>query len=1176
MSRRAGQLDASSNKVSPFEPVLPQKDEDMLWTGLAGDSLALAIAKAAGRHDGLLVVIAPDMQTADELRERLVFFACGNDLPVTCFPDWETLPYDTFSPHQDIISGRLATLYALPEMRRGMLVIPISTVMQRLPPRDYLYQNSLILNTGMALDLDAMRARLDASGYFCVSQVMEHGEFAIRGSLLDLFPMGSPLPFRIDLLDEEIETIKRFDPETQRSLGDESAVRLLPAREYPVNDKAIRHFRQQFRASFEGDPQGSPIYREVSEGNAPGGIEYYLPLFFEQLATLFDYLPKSTCIVKLDSVDEACEGFTQEYGERYAARCLDRERPVLVPEKLILGKDELAGHLRHYPIAAVEKLKRPKTAANAVRYGARLPGDLRVRPRHDMPAGNLQKFLDDFEGRVLITAESTGRRETLLEQLHGLDIHPAMVDGWSQFESTDSPLAITVAPLEEGAIIDFPAVAVVTETSLFGEHARQARSRKPARDMAGIIRDLTDLSIGAPVVHEFHGVGRYTGLETLAVNEIRSEYLAIEYSGGDKLYVPVASMELVSRYTGAAPENAPLHKLGGDQWQRARHKAGKRIHDIAAELLDIYARRAARKGYAYPGPQDEYAEFSAAFPFEETPDQETTISAVLDDMQKEMPMDRLVCGDVGFGKTEVAMRAAFLAANAGKQVAILVPTTLLAQQHFQTFSDRFANWPIRVEVLSRFQTVAQQETTLQGLADGSVDIVIGTHKLLQGGIDFKHLGLLIVDEEHRFGVKQKEKLKNLRSEVDILTLTATPIPRTLNMSLSGMRDLSIISTPPAHRLAVNTFVCEWDRATLREACLREIKRGGQIYFLHNEVGTIERIAGELAEIIPEAGTRIAHGQMRERDLEHVMLDFYHRRFNLLLCTTIIESGIDVPTANTIIINRADKLGLAQLHQLRGRVGRSHHRAYAYLIIPPRRSMTKDAIKRVEAVESMESIGAGFTLATHDLEIRGAGELLGDEQSGQIHEIGFSLYTDLLERAVTALKEGRQPELGKPLHQGPEIDLLLPALIPDEYIPDVHMRLVLYKRIAGAASPQDLRELQIEMIDRFGLLPDPVKNLFRIAELKLAAEPLGIRKIELGRKEGRIVFGENPDIDTQSIIDLIQGDPQNFRMAGADSLRFTGNYDEESERFSAISDIIRKFGKPATAANASPGGQDIHD
>ncbi len=1146
-----------SNKdlSTPLEPVLPPQGQEFNWTGLGGDSLPLAIAAAAGRYPGRLLVIVPDMQAADLLRDQLEFFLASSGVSISTFPDWETLPYDSFSPHQDIISERLATLYQLSERREGILIISMGTLMQRLAPRSFLYQNSLVMEVGERLDLNAMRARLDSSGYRCVSQVIEHGEFAIRGSLLDLYPMGSPLPFRIDLLDEEIESIRTFDPETQRSAENRDAIKLLPAREFPLDREGIRHFRQRFRAHFEGDPQASPVYREISRGITPGGLEYFMPLFFEQTETLFDYLPENTCILLLDGAEAACDAFQAQTAERYEARRHDRERPVLPPGMLFLDEAGLQEHLARHALVRIGTFRGTERSGGHIHYNDHPLVDVRIRARSEQPAAAIKGFLDNFAGRVLLTSESAGRRETLIDQLHGLGIRPVVVDGWKGFIESDSPLCLTVAPLEAGMRLDSPALAVITETSLFGEHARQTRRRKPARDPATIISNLTNLNIGAPVVHEHHGVGRYLGLETLTVHDIPAEYLTLEYSGGDKLYVPVASLQLISRYTGAAPENAPLHKLGGDQWQRARQKAARRVHDVAAELLDIHARRAARKGHAYAAPQDEYAAFAASFPFEETADQESTIASVVTDMQAEMPMDRVVCGDVGFGKTEVAMRAAFVAAQDGKQVALLVPTTLLAQQHYQNFLDRFSDWPLRIEVLSRFRSGKHQEAVLAGIADGSVDIVIGTHKLLQDKIRFKRLGLLIIDEEHRFGVRQKEKLKKLRAEIDILTLTATPIPRTLNMSLSGLRDLSIISTPPAHRLAVKTFVSEWNDATIREACLREIKRGGQVYFLHNEIESIERVAGDLARIVPEAIIGIAHGQMRESELEHVMLDFYHRRFNLLLCTTIIESGIDIPTANTIIMNRADKLGLAQLHQLRGRVGRSHHRAYAYLLIPSRRAITADAAKRLAAIESMEDLGAGFTLATHDLEIRGAGELLGADQSGQIHEIGFTLYSDLLERAVRALKEGRQPELDKPLHQGPEIDLQVAALIPDDYIYDVHTRLVMYKRIASAATEQELRDLQVELIDRFGLLPDAVKHLFRITALKLLAEPMGVGKIEVGREDGRILFGAGADINTQKLVELIQGQPDSYRFEGGNRLRFTGNFELDEDRFQAVADLL---------------------
>ena len=1154
--------DATSGILTPSIPTGHDRQE---WTGLNGYSLPLAVANLAQNHGSLVVVITPDMQSAELLQEQIEYFSANSLLRVTTLPDWETLPYDKFSPHPDITSARLATLYGLADMQRGLLIVPVQTLLQRLPPSEYIYQNSLILKTGDTLRIDAMRARLDSAGYRCVSQVMEHGEFAVRGSLLDIYPMGNKLPFRIDLFDEEIDSIRTFDCDTQRSLETVKSIRMLPAREFPMHEEAIRLFRRRFRAAFAGDPQNCQVYREVSQGNAPAGIEYYLPLFTEHTSTLFDYLPGDACLLQVDATDTACEKFLEQLQERHEARRHDVERPILTPDQLYIDHHELLSRMHNYPCIEHGLFKRTGTPHPVVDYSVSVPGDVRIRPRGNQPAAALQTFIDSFPGRILITAESTGRRETLLDQLHGFGLRPVPVADWDGFLAADTALGITVAPLEAGFILDSPRLAVITETVLFGDHARQTRRRKPERDPASIVRNLTDLELNAPVVHEEHGVGRYLGLESIRVGDIETEYLALEYAGGDKLYVPVASLALISRYTGASPENAPLHKLGSDQWERARKKATKRIYDVAVELLDIYARRAARKGHAYTAPQEEYRAFASTFPFEETPDQEEAIRVVLEDMESGMPMDRLVCGDVGFGKTEVAMRAAFLAVQDGKQVAILVPTTLLAQQHYQNFCDRFSDWPVRIELLSRFRSGKQTDSILSALQAGTVDIVVGTHKLLQPTVKFKQLGLLIIDEEHRFGVRQKESIKNLRAEIDILTLTATPIPRTLNMSLSGMRDLSIIGTAPAHRLAVKTFVGEWDRETLREACLREIRRGGQIYFLHNDVASIDHMAAELAEIIPEAGIEIAHGQMRERDLEKVMLDFYHRRFNLLLCSTIIESGIDVPTANTIIMNRADKLGLAQLHQLRGRVGRSHHRAYAYLLTPPARAMSADARKRLAAIASMENVGAGFTIATHDLEIRGAGELLGEDQSGQIHEIGFSLYTDLLERAVKALKEGRSPNLDQPLHQGPEIDLLVPALLPDDYVHDVHTRLVLYKRIAGMETRAALHDLQVEMIDRFGILPDPAKNLFKIAELKLQAEPMRIRKIEIGTEEARILFADEPDIDTGALIELIQSKPQQYRLEGGNKLRIYGDFPTGAVRFGVIAELLGLLGRRSEAS-----------
>ena len=1129
--------DPETVATNPMQPPLPSAGTRVLWSKLYGDSLPLALASAAQQYDGLLVIITPDSQEAEQLQRQLAFFCADQALDMLCFPDWETLPYDRFSPHPDIISERLETLHRLPTLSKGILLVPVATLLQRLPAPEFLDRYSLFLNSGDTLNLDTMRGRLEKAGYRCVSQVMEHGEFAVRGSILDLFPMGSTLPYRIDLFDDDIESISSFDPESQRSLDKVDRISLLPAREFPVDDAAITRFRRAYRNQFEGDPQRSLIYRDVSAGLIPNGIECYLPLFFEQTASLFDYLPRTTCLVINEDARTAIGNFRDEVAERYESLRHDIERPLLPPQQLYLPDDETRTALSVYARIDVQRSEALDSGPSAVNFATRALPDLLIRARAERPAGALQDFLAGFPGRTLICAESAGRRETLIGQMKEFGIHPRVVENWNSFRDGSETLAITTAPMEQGAwLTSQPPLIIITEPRLFGERALQQR-RRPKRDADVIIRNLTDLNIGAPVVHEDHGVGRFLGLQKLSVGSFEAEFLTLEYAGNDKLYVPVASLHLISRYTGSSPDSAPLHKLGSDRWQKARSKAAQRVHDVAAELLDIYARRAARQGHPAQFDAEEYNAFAGTFPFEETPDQAQTIEAVLEDMSSARPMDRVVCGDVGFGKTEVAMRAAFVATQSSRQVLVLVPTTLLAQQHHQNFCDRFADWPIRIEVLSRFRSKKQQQEIIAGFTSGTVDILIGTHKVLQGEIKPRDLGLVIIDEEHRFGVRQKEKLKALRSEVDLLTLTATPIPRTLNMSLSGLRDLSIIATPPAQRLAIKTFITEWNASTIREACLREITRGGQVYFLHNEVESIEKVARELRELVPEARIQIGHGQMRERELEQVMLDFYHRRFNILLCTTIIESGIDVPTANTILINRADRLGLAQLHQLRGRVGRSHHRAYAYLIVPHRKAMSDDAIKRIEAIESLEDLGAGFTLATHDLEIRGAGELLGDEQSGQIQEIGFTLYTELLERAVAALKAGREPELEQPLNHGPEVDLHIPALIPDDYLPDVHTRLILYKRIASAADTDELRELQVEMIDRFGLLPDPVKQLFSITGLKLKAVPLGIRKIDVGEGSGRLMFGPEPNVDPASIIRLIQSQPQHYILDGSDKIRF---------------------------------------
>jgi transcription-repair coupling factor (superfamily II helicase) len=1149
---------------SPLEPILPGRPGDRIrWAGLRGCAVGLAVARAVAKHGGPVLVVAPDTRSADRLEEEVRFFLGGGaQVPVLRLPDWETLPYDLFSPHQDIVSGRLATLYRLPSLDRGVLLTAAQTGMVRLAPRSHLEAQSLVLDVGERVDVEALRLRLESAGYRFVGQVMEHGELAVRGSIIDLFPMGSRSPFRIDLLDDRIDSLRTFDPETQRSAARVERVRLLPAREFPLDATGIARFREAWRERFAGDPSASPVYRDVSRGLAPAGIEYYLPLFFEQTATLFDYLPASTLAVAIEGLPDAAHAFWREAQERYEQARHDRERPLLPPADLFLPPDQVLGALRAFPQVT---LVAEGHGAGTTAYATAEPPALAVDARAQDPLAALRRFLAGRHGRTLLVAETAGRRETLLELFRDHGLQPAHVSGWAELLATREPFAIAVAPLEAGTLIDDPPIAVITEAQLFGERALQRRRRGAVtRDPEAIIRDLTELTVGAPVVHEDHGVGRYRGLETLTAGDLTTEYLTIEYADGDRLYVPVASLHLVSRFTGPDPDLAPLHKLGSGQWERARRKAAEQAYDVAAELLELHARRAARRGHAFGLDPLQYQAFAQAFPFEETPDQAAAIDAVVADMTAPRPMDRLVCGDVGFGKTEVAMRAAFVAVQDGWQVAVLVPTTLLAQQHFQTFKDRFADWPVRVEQLSRFRTKKETEGTVRDLAEGRVDIVIGTHKLVQDGLAFKRLGLVVIDEEHRFGVRQKERFKALRAEVDVLTLTATPIPRTLHMALSGLRDLSLIATPPARRLSIKTFVHQWDGRLLREACLRELKRGGQVFFVHNEVETIERTAREVEGLLPEASVRIAHGQMHERDLERVMLDFYHRRFNILICTTIIETGIDVPNANTIILNRADRFGLAQLHQLRGRVGRSHHRAYAYLIIPHPKALTADAVKRLEAIEALEDLGIGFTLATHDLEIRGAGEMLGHSQSGQMQEVGYALYTELLERAVQALKAGRSPELDRPLDHGAEVDLHVPALIPEDYLPDVHSRLIMYKRIASARDAEALRGLQEEMVDRFGLLPEPTRVLFRATALKLRATPLGVRKVDVGARGGRLLFGPQPNVDPAAIIRLIQTEPARYRLEGGDRLRLVMELPDAESRLRAAGTLLDRLGARAAA------------
>jgi transcription-repair coupling factor (superfamily II helicase) len=1156
------------SRISPLDPRVPQQlGQRLTWLGLHGSADSLAIAYAANRNPGLYWVVTADSATALRLEHELAFFL-ERPVPLLPFPDWETLPYDVFSPLPEIVSQRLKTLAQLGQVRDGILITPVATLLQRLSPRRHILATTFSLKHGSRIDLEEIRQRLEGVGYQCVSQVLQHGDFAVRGSILDLFPMGSSIPYRIELFDDEVESIRTFDTETQRSVDKVPAIELFPAREYPFDDDSIKRFRRAFRELFPEIANHSDLYRDVSKGFAPGGIEYYLPLFVEESETLFDYLPEQTTLILHRDIPGAAAEFYREVLERHEQRRGHVDRPPLPPELLFLEpavlQQRIAG-LSRIEIPANDDP--PPGNAKAVSFACSVLPPVTIDPRQPDPAQALREFLDDVAGGTLFVAETAGHREALRDTLTKHGITAKVIDRWSDFRAGPGSVSLLVAPMDQGLWCEDPPFAVITETQLYGDRAQQRRRRRKSseRTFEQLLRDLEDLEIGGPVVHQDYGVGRYLGLQRLDVGGIDAEFLTLEYANHEKVYVPVASLHVIGRYSGGSPETAPLHKLGGDQWQKARRRAMERVKDVAAELLEIYAKRAAKLGHAYQPPETDYAAFAAGFPFEETPDQEQAILDVIRDMTSAQPMDRVVCGDVGFGKTEVAMRAAFIAAQNGRQVAVLVPTTLLAQQHYQNFRDRFADTPIRVEVMSRFVGKKDQQELAEAAREGKIDILIGTHKILQKDLGFKRLGLVIIDEEHRFGVTHKEHFKKLRTELDFLTLTATPIPRTLNMSLSGLRDISIIATPPPNRHPIKTFISEWDDGLVQEALLREIKRGGQVYFLHNKIETMHKAAEQLKKLVPQIRLRVAHGQMPERELERIMLDFYHQRFNVLVCTTIIESGIDVPSANTILIDRADQLGLAQLHQLRGRVGRSHHRAYAYLITPPPKAMTADAVKRLEAIEASGELGAGFLLSTHDLEIRGAGELLGEEQSGQIQEIGFGLYTELLERAVNALKSGKQPELDLPPDSGPEIELQSPALIPDDYLPDIHSRLVLYKRIAGAATPEELYGLQVEMVDRFGLLPTPAKTLMASAELKLKAAPLGIHKIEVAATGGRLLFGPAPRIDPVKVIELIQKHPSTYKLDGPDKLRFVKTFESANDKIAFIDQLLGRLADENQAA-----------
>lgn len=1136
--------DERSAGLLPAYP-LPAQNETQAWPGLDYRGSAITCFDIARRWQGLTVCITSDSHSAAALDRELQFYCQDSSIPVLHFPDWETLPYDVFSPHPEIISDRVKALYQMPDLSEGLIVMPIATLLQRLAPRQYIRGQGLVLKQGQTLNLDEWRLRLESRGYRCVPQVMDPGDFAVRGAVLDIFPMGAREPYRVELFDDEVESLRTFDPDSQLSTGQVTNINLLPGREFPFDDKAIAYFRKRFRDRFLLDVSKCPLYQDARRGVAGPGLEYYLPLFFEKTNSLFEYLPEDCLLVDVHGVSGPADTFLKQVESRHEQRRHDIERPLLSPQEIFLSREEVAEAMSMRPAVIFTDKQSDAISAPGASAENRGPVETALRELQARP------------GRKLIVCDSPGRREAMLEELQRASIGVQQIASWRAFETSDVALALTVGQVEHGWSAG--ELTIITERELRGAPPAGRTRRRGTKDPQAIIKNLHDLETGAPVVHEDHGVGRYQGLQHLDVGEVTTEFLVIEYADSDRLYVPVASLHLVSRYTGSDLDSAPLHRLGSDQWQKAKRKAAEKIRDVAAELLELYAKREARQGHAFELDDRLYEQFAAGFPFQTTPDQQQAIDHVIQDLLSDQPMDRVVCGDVGFGKTEVALRAAFVVAQAGRQTALLVPTTLLAQQHFRNFCDRFADWPIRVEVLSRFRSAKEVKSILQDVEAGQVDILIGTHRLLQRDIKFGSLGLVIVDEEQRFGVRQKERLKSLRAEVDLLTLTATPIPRTLNMAMGGLRDLSIIATPPPNRLSVSTIIGEWDASTIREALQRELQRGGQAFFLHNEVKTIQRIADELAQIMPQARMRVAHGQMPEQELERVMLDFVQQRFNVLVCSTIIENGIDIPSANTIIINRADRLGLAQLHQLRGRVGRSHHRAFAYLLVPHPKAMTSDARKRLEALSSLEELGAGFTLATHDLEIRGAGELLGDEQTGQIEAIGFTLYMDLLDRAIASLREGGELDLDASAVSGAEVELHIPALIPDTYLPDIHARLTLYKRIASAVDAAELKELKVEMIDRFGLLPDPVNNLFKQTELRLFATELGIKRLDLSAQGGRIEFVEQPNVAPDTILGLIQAQPQTYGFEGAQTLRIRQELPENEQRLETAYNLVTTLG-----------------
>ncbi|MBI5790197.1 MAG: transcription-repair coupling factor [Rhodocyclales bacterium] len=1126
-------------------PASPKPGQRLDLPSLAASADALALAQLA-RPGRLLAVVAASPLEAQRLAEEIAWFDPA--LRVHLLPDWETLPYDSFSPHQDLISERLATLHAVSNNECEVLIAAASTAVTRLAPAAFLAGHTFFMKKGEKLNLDKLRTQLTLGGYQHVTQVVAAGEYSVRGGLVDLFPMGTQLPYRIELFDDEVETIRSFDVDSQRTLYPVPEIRLLPAREFPAGEAGRNMFRQRFRDAFEGDASRVGLYKDVSNGILPAGIEYYLPLFFETTATLFDYLPADTTLLLHGDVAGAIAEFWTDLQGRYKMLGGDRSRPVLPPGDLFLRDEEFFVAAKALP----QLIARVGAGATAT-----LP-TLAVNRKADDPLAALRAFLARHGGRVLLLAESAGRRQTLADYLAEYGLAPEPCVNYAGFLAGEARFMLGVGPLSGGFVVDD--FAVVTENELYAATARPRGRRTDARraNLEGWLRDLSELKVGDPVVHEAHGIGRYLGLVHMDFGEGDTEFLHLEYANGAKLYVPVSQLQVISRYSGADPESIQLHTLGSGQWEKARKKAALQVHDTAAELLHLYTQRAAREGHKFSFKQHDLEAFADGFGFEETPDQQTAINAVIEDMKSGKPMDRLVCGDVGFGKTEVAMRAAFVAVADGKQVAILCPTTLLAEQHYQNFSDRFANWPIKIAEISRFKSAREQDEAVELLAQGKIDILIGTHRLLQKDVKFERLGLIIIDEEHRFGVRQKEALKALRASVDVLTLTATPIPRTLGLSLEGLRDFSVIATPPRKRLAIKTFVTKWSNGQVREACLREFKRGGQVYFLHNEVDTIENMKERLEALLPEARIVVGHGQLPERELERVMREFTQQKHNLLLCSTIIETGIDNPHANTIVINRADKFGLAQLHQLRGRVGRSHHQAYAYLLTHEDAKPTVQAKRRLEAIQAMEELGSGFFLAMHDLEIRGAGEVLGESQSGDIHEIGFAMYTNMLNAAVRALKAGEKvPDLTQPLSITSEINLRVPALLTNDYCPDVHERLTLYKRLANCDSEDDLREMQEELIDRYGEMPAQTLALIETHRLRLAGRALGLAKLDAGPAAISLQFVPNPPIDPANIIRLLQSD-RSFKLAGQDRLLWQKPSADLKQRVAAVRDMFRKL------------------